>query len=335
MSVIGVKQVGHLLIGETYHGNAGFSDFNANAVDKALQVVSKDSATLQAGKFKVFQKATNTPGGFEFSEVIDPKNIEVLTVSQYTAPINRVVKVTGFTGTVRGNVTYEVFIRLLNDGGTLSPENFRHILGAYVTPQDASGLTFTDVLNGIKLNLDKTLSRESNTDFTITLGADELIVTGGSRDFVLGKKDGRPVEFDLMAAVRDNGGDSTVSDARYDDLTVVQVAAGNAGSGTGNQVASLEWCRAGEKGDRYRTIGYPNNFDTLYYANPGTTYHLVNIAYFEQRDYTTVERQYRVLQIAVENADQDGGGAGTVFTAVNALIADLNTATGLSLAALV
>lgn len=333
MSVIGVKQVGHLLIGSTYNGDPDFSNFSS-ADDKALQVISKDSTTLKKGPFKIFQKANSTPGGFEFSEIINPDNIEVLSVVKYKAPVNRTVKVTGFTGTVRGNVTYEVFIRLLNDGGSLSVENYRHILGAYVTPQDVTGITFTDVLNGIKANLDKTLSREYNSDFTITVntGAGELSVEGGSRDFVLGKKDGRPVEFDLIAAVRDNGGDSTVSDTRYDDLSVVVVQPGDAGTGTGNQVANLEWARAGEKGDRYRMIGYPNNFDTKYYANPGSTYHIVNIAYFEDRKYTNVERQYRVLQVAVENADQDGAGAGTALTAVNALINDLEVVTGRTIA---
>jgi len=320
---IGVK-IGHLLIGSTYNGNPDFAAFDS-AADKSLQVVSKDSATLKEGPFKVFQKANNVPGGFEFQELIDPKNIEVATLTQYSAPVNRIVNATGFSGTVRGNVTYEVFIRLLNDGGTLSPENFRHILGSYVTPQDASGITFTDVMEGIKKNLDKSLSREYNSNFTITVNADSISVEAGTRDFVLGKKDGRPVEFDLQVAVRDNGGDNTVSDARYNDLDTEVVQAGSAGTGTGNQISLLEWNTAGEKGDRYRTIGYPNNFNTVYFAEPGATYNVVNLVYFEARKYTSVERQYRVLQIAVK---ADDGVAAT-----NALIADLETVTGLEIAA--
>jgi len=331
MSVIGVNQVGHLLIGETYNGDPDFSNFS-DAGDKSLQLVSKDSTTLVAGPFKVFQKANNIPGGFKFSEMIDPDTIEHITAVAYEAPVNRILTASGFTGTVRGNVTYEVMIRLMNDGGTLSPENFRFINGFYVTPEDASALTFADVLAGLKSSLDKSLSREANSSFTITTGAGILSVEAGTRDFVLGKKDGRPVEFDLQLAVRDNGGDNTVSATRYDDLSIVVTQAGNVGTGSGNQVANLEWCRSGEEGDRYRMMGYPNNFDTPYFAQPGKTYHMINIAYYQARKYTNVERQYRVLQIAVANEDQDGAGAGTVFTAVNALINDLEVVTGKTIA---
>lgn len=325
MSVIGANQVGHILIGSTYHGNADISDFISNANDKALQVVAKDSATLQEGSFQILQKASDMAAGFKYSEVINPSKIEKLTVQAYTAPSSRQIKVTGFSGTVRGNVTYQVFIRLLNDGGTLSPENFRFINGFYVTPQDASGLTFVDVLAGLKESLDKSLSREYNTSFTITTTADELIVEAGNTEFVLGVKDGRPVEFDLQAAVRDNGGDNTVSDTRYDDLQVELVQAGSAGSGTGNAVANLEWCRVGEEGDKYRLVGYPANFKQIYHADPSSTYHVLNISYFEDRKSTIVERQYRVLQVAVLATD---------FLAVNGLITDINTVTGLSIAPL-
>tara|TARA_R110000772_G_scaffold8692_1_gene28788 strand:- start:1198 stop:2205 length:1008 start_codon:yes stop_codon:yes gene_type:complete len=335
MSVIGANQVGHILIGATYHGNSDISDFITNAGNKALQVVSKDSASLQAGPFQILQKASDMAAGFKYSEVINPSKIGKITVKAFTAASSRQVKVSGFSGTVRGNVTYQVFIRLYNDGGSLSPENFRFINGFYVTPQDASALTFADVLAGLKASLDGALSREYNSSFVITTNASELIVEAGNTEFVLGVKDGRPVEFDLQAAVRDNGGDNTVSDARYDDLAVELVQAGSAGSGTGNAVANLEWARVGQEGNKYRLVGYPANFREIYHADPTLTYHVVNISYYEDRTSTIVERQYRVIQIAVENVDQDGGGAGTVFTAINALITDLNTATGLSLAALV
>lgn len=321
MSVIGANQVGRILIGSTYHGNADISDFIANANDKALQVVSKDSAALQEGPFQILQKADDLASGFKYTEVINPSKIEKITAQAYTAKENRIVKVTGFTGVVRDNVTYQVFIRLYNDGGTLSPENFRMINTFYVTPQDASSLTFTDVLNGLKENLDKTLSREYNTSFTVTVDdvAGELSVEAGNQDFVLGVKDGRPVEFDLQVAVRENGGNNTVSATRYDDLSVELVQAGTAGSGEGKQVANLEWCRVGEEGDKYRLVGYPANFKQTYHADQNAVYHIVNLHYYEDRKSTIVERQYRVLQVAV---------LGPALTAVNALIADINIAAG-------
>lgn len=338
MSVFGANQVGELLIGKTYASESNVPDFIANAVDGDLQVLSGDSSAVAANKpFKILQKATAAAGGIEFTEVIDPKNVEFIKAQAYKAPVARELKVTGFSGTVRDNVTYEIWIRLLNDGGTLSPENFRMIPAFYVTPEDASGLTFSDVLTELKSNLEKTLAKENNNLFTIDItggGGTEFSVTAGNREFVLGKKDGRPVEFELQAAVRANGNDSQQSGQFYPDLDVEVVTAGDPGVGTGNQIANLEYCRQGEKYERYRLISYPANFDTPNYANPSSTYHVVTIGYYKERPYTNVEKQFRSLTIAVENADQDGGGAGTAFTAVNALIDDLETATGLTVAAL-
>lgn len=339
MSVFGPNQTGDLLVGKTYAAEANMPAFISNAVDGDIQVLSLDSTAVAAGKkFKILQRATGTPGGIEFSEGIDPASVVSIDAKAYVAPTDRVLYVDGFTGTVRNNVTYEVWIRLYNDGGTLSPENFRMIPGFYVTPADASGLVMNDVMNGIKDNLEATLAKESNGLFTIAIndpGAGQLSVTGGATSFVLGKKDGRPVEFDLQAAVRDNGSATTTPGNYYDDLSVVTSAAGSPGSGTGAQCANLEWFYSGYKYSRYRQTAYPADFPTQYYVDSvNRTYHIVTINYYKERSYTNVEKQHRVLYILVENFDQDGGGAGTVFTAVNALIADLETATGLTIGAL-
>lgn len=339
MSVFGPIQTGDLLVGKTYGAQANIPAFIASATDGDIQVLSLDSSAVAAGKkFKVFQKAAAAAGGIEYSEGIDPANVISIDAKAYTAPTSRKLYVDGFTGTVRNNVTYEVWIRLYNDGGTLSPENFRMIPGFYVTPADASGLVMNDVMTGIKDNLDATLAKESNGLFTIAIndpGAGQLSVTGGVTSFVLGKKDGRPVEFDLQAAVRDNGSGTVLPGTYYDDLSIVVSAAGSPGVGTGNQAANLEWFYSGYKYSRYRDQEYPANFSTPYYVDSvNRTYHVVTINYYKERSYTNVEKQHRTLYLLVENFDQDGGGAGTVFTAVNALISDLETATGLTIGAL-
>ena len=334
MSVYGPNQNGQVLVGKTYAATDDMPDFIASAVHGDIQLFSGDSTAPAAGKpFKILQKHDAAAGGIEYSEVIDPANVEYVKAVAYTAPTARVLRVEGFTGTVRANATYEVWIRLYNDGGTLSPENFRMIPAFYVTPDDVTGITFTIILNALKANLEKTLARETNNLFTITVdtGNGYLIVTGGNTSFVLGKKDGRPVEFALQATVRANGSTTVQSGAYYDDLTVVTVTAGDPGVGTGVQSANLEWFYKGYSYDRYRTMGYPANFETPYQVSASNTYHIVTLSYFKERSYTNVEKQHRVLYILVENADQDGGGAGTAFTAVNALIADLETVTGLTI----
>lgn len=333
MSVFGPNQVGEIIIGKTYAAETNLVDFMTDAVTGDIQALSGDSTAVAAGKpFKIVQKSAVAEGGIEYTEVIDPKNINFIKAVAYTAPTARELKVTGFSGTVRDNVTYEVWIRLYNDGGTLSPENFRMIPAFYVTPADASSLAFSDVLAGLKANLEKTLARESNSLFTIDIsGGTEFSVTGGNRDFVLGKKDGRPVEFSLQAAVRANGDSSNQPGAYFPDLAVEVVTAGDPGVGSGTQVANLEWFHKGYKYSRYRDIAYPANFSTPYEVDPSKTYHVVTISYFKDRAYTNVEKQHRSLFIVVENADQDDAGAGTAFTAVNALIADLETVSGLTI----
>lgn len=334
MSVFGPNHSGDILVGKTYGAEASSIDFINSAADAAVQVFEADGSPVAANQpFQVYQKSSGSKAGFEFSEVIDPNSVEYVKAAAYTAPTARVLRVEGFTGTVRANCTYEVFIRLYNDGGTLSPENFRMIPATYVTPSDVTGITFTTILNALKSNLDKTLAKESSNLFTTSVDTVNgyFIVTGNNRDFVLGKKDGKPVEFALQATVRDNGSSSTTPGNRYDDLTVATVAAGDPGVGTGVQSANLEWFYKGYKYSRYRAQAYPSDFPQVYNVDSSSNYHVIVISYYKERKYVNVEKQHRLLYILVEAADQDGVGAGTAFTAVNALIADLETATGLTI----
>lgn len=335
MSVFGPQNAGDLLVGSTYGASANTLAFINSAADKAIQVFSGDDTALAAGKpFKVLQKASSAKAGFEFSEIIDPKSINYVKFSPYEAPVQRSLRVEGFTGAPRANVTYEVFIRLYNDGGTNSVENFRMIPAFYTTPADVTGLTFTTILNSLLSDLGKTLAKEGSSLFSLSVdtGNGYFIVTGNNRSFVLGKKDGTPVQFELQAAVRSNGSPTVYSGTRYDDLTVVTNVIGSAGVGTGTQAANLEWFYKGYKYSRYRGIENPSDFPQVYQVDPAKSYHVGVISYYKERSYTNVEKQHRLLYILVEADDQDGAGAGTAFTAVNGLINALETVTGLTIA---
>ncbi|AGO48977.1 Putative structural protein [Cellulophaga phage phi14:2] len=335
MSAFGPQNSGDLLVGSTYGTSANALAFITSANDKAIQVFSGDDTALAVNKpFKLLQKASSAKAGFEFSEIIDPKSINYVKFDSYSAPVQRVLRVEGFTGTPRANVTYEVFIRLYNDGGTLSVENFRMIPAFYTTPSDVTGLTFATILTSLKSDLDKTLAKEGSSLFTTSIDTTNgyFIVQGNNKSFVLGKKDGKPVEFELQAAVRDNGSATTLSGARYSDLTVATATAGSSGVGTGVQAANLEWFYKGYKYSRYREVDSVNGFPGIYQVDSSKTYHVGVISYYKERSYTNVEKQHRLLYILIDAADQDGAGAGTSFTAVNALIADLETVTGLTIA---
>lgn len=327
MSVFGGNQVGEMIVGATYGDQTDIVDFIENGSTGDVQIFSGDGTAVSEGEFKILQKSASAAGGIEYTEVIDPKNIISLKTSKYVAPVQRQLKVTGFTGTPRANSVYEVFIRIYNDG-SLSVENFT-IIPVFFQTGETPG-TFEDMLNTMKATVDKTLAKRGDNLVTVTVdtGAGELLVEGNNVSFALGKKDGRPVEFDLQAVVRSSDAGLSNGGSFYTDLTVETVEAGNPGSGTGNQVANLEWFLKGNKYDRYRTVGFPNNFDTTYDVDPSKTYNVINIQYFKAREYTNVERQHRYAYIVFQNEDQDGAGAGTNLTAVNAFINDLEVATG-------
>src|SRR5690606_11469417 len=106
MSVFGPNHSGDLLVGSTYGTSTDSVDFIQNAADGAVQAfASNDSALAEGVPFKVLQKSASAVAGIEFSEVIDPKSINHIAATAYSAPVQRSIQVEGFTGTVRDNVT--------------------------------------------------------------------------------------------------------------------------------------------------------------------------------------------------------------------------------------
>jgi hypothetical protein len=79
----------------------------------------------------------------------------------------------------------------------------------------------------------------------------------------------------------------------------------------------MEWFFIGERADKYRGMGYPDNFETKYLANPSKNYTFLDISYGYVGDEEDVQRTPKVLTLAVEEA------SATVFANVNAIVAAL------------
>ena len=334
MSVFGFNQVGELMIGNAVAAETTVPTFISSASDKELKVLSKDGSNVGLGKpFYVLQKtAGNAARGlnFEFSDVIDPKSIKSVYAKKYSPEVPREIFVSGFTGNVIQNATYEVFVRILNDGGTLSPENFRFIYGNFVTDANYAG-SAEDIVDGIVDSLNKNIA-SSYTDvgsFTFTKETSPTLgiaISGIIQDNVLGKIDGRPIEFDVQVAVKDNCNTINCSTPGvYNALSSTVREAGFPGIGTGKQVTNLEWFTKGFKYEPYRETGYPADFNEPYYGSKNATYNMIHINYFKERDAVSVEKQHKNLIIAVEEAQGTGNG-----TVTNAILADIRTATGLT-----
>ena len=99
----------------------------------------------------------------------------------------------------------------------------------------------------------------------------------------------------------------------------VAVTGGVLAKGSGYQARNVEEYLLGNRQDTFRGAGYPHNFPENYDTSLTSTYHVVDLEYYDEgRDDAQVKSK-KQLTILVEEA------IGT-FTNVNALITDLNTA---------
>ena len=332
MSVFGPNQVEELII---VNGDAGLeasvTDFIANAVSGDAQLLSKDGGAIGLNKqFYALQKtAGNAARGldYEFSDGINPRSVDRVKAIPFKEEKAKSILVKGFEGNVQQNATYEVFIRVYNDGGTMSTENFRFIYGSFVTDVNFAG-TADDIVDGIIDNLNKTL-RLSYTDsgsFVVSKSTSPLGVQIDSliQPTDMAKNTGRPIEFDVQVAVKDNCNTLSCSTPGvYNFLEAEITEKGDPGVGTGKIVANLEWFTKGYKYEAYRGTAYPVDFNTPYYADLAGEYNMIHINYFKERSSVNVEKQHRVLTIAIKN-DAD-------FAKTDAILADIRTATGMSI----
>lgn len=94
----------------------------------------------------------------------------------------------------------------------------------------------------------------------------------------------------------------------------------------GHLMADLEYFCMGARGDIYRGMGYPNIIKTTYLVDPDAIYDTLDIHYFYTGSNESVQKSEKTITlIAVNNGNHD---------VMNALIKAINTASGLTIAAL-
>jgi len=321
--MFGPRQVGELMVGNAVATETTVATFIATASDKELKVLSKDGSNVASGKpFYVLQKAANAEGGYEFSDKVDPKYIDKITLKAYEAEVQASYKVDGFNtaGVAAAQRTYEVEIRL-QEG--LSSENFEIISGYYVTGETLGSDTATTIRDGVIASLNKNLTRRGNNEFVIAANGTGISVTAQAQDNVPGKKDGRQLLFTVTGKVFNNVPTNGLG-SNLGVLTTTTLVAPKPGNGTGKWATNYEWFVKGYKYDRDRLTGYPADFGdrTPYYTSKTGIYNTIQVIYFAPRNETIVERQYKVLTILVEKAsDTLANNAAT-----NSVITDIRTA---------
>ena len=326
MSVFGPNQVEELIVGDAYATETTSATFIASASDKEIKVLSADGADAAAGEdFKVLQKTAGDAGkglNFEFSDVIKADKVDKVIVKEFSAEVQKQVTVAGFTGNVLANHTYAVEVRVYNDGGTLSPENFAVVTGYYTTGASIAGETNVTIRDGVIASLESNFKRRG--DFEVVIAAvdgDSFTITGKAQTVVAGKITGRQIEFDVTAKVFD---DTALLHENLGLLTATVDNQNFPGTGTGKYAVNLEWFTKGYKYEVYRQTGYPADFSerTPYYTSQALSYNAIHIKYFDSRISPTLEKQPKVLTILTERAAV-GDNAVT-----NAVLADLRTILG-------
>lgn len=144
-----------------------------------------------------------------------------------------------------------------------------------------------------------------------------VVITEVPQPWVLGKKEQVPVYFDVQSMTVT---DSNKQEIHWADVDTKKI--GSAGSiNDGKKTADLEYFCLGERGDVYRGMGYPNNFDAKYLVIPDNAYSYLTIHYFYEGDNEAVQKSEKDIIIVASNAGY-----------LNNLIDDVKTITGLTIA---
>lgn len=321
MSVFGPKQVEELIIGNAVATETTVSTFVATASDKEIKVLANDGgAAAQGKKFYLLQKTGGDAAkglDYEFSDSIDPKKISRIVAKAYAPEVQKQVTVSGFTN-VQADTLYAVNIRLYNEGGSISSENFRIISGYYQTGPSVTGVTATTIRDGVKASLEVELESRGGNEFVLSTGVDTLIITGAVQTANPSKDIGSMIQFDVICKTLQKGDD--YNQGLLTPATTVQPYVGN---GTGKYAINLEWFTKGYKYSPYRDMD-PLGFDAPFYANGNGIYNTIHVMYFNDRNSPGVEIQERVLTILVEKAaDTAPNNAAT-----NSVLTDLRVFVG-------
>lgn len=180
----------------------------------------------------------------------------------------------------------------------------------YYTVTDVSQTTFAAIFTELADTGSFTI--KDNPLFTFTKTGNgttiSLRIQEKEQEYVAGKRQAHPIDF----MITNDFGATQTRTARV------------VNPGSGRRVRDLEWFVFGEFGDVYREMGYPNNFEDIPSSVSLTgSYYMVNLAYYDGDGKShAIQRSPRVLQLA-----------STSQSVINSIIDDIETATGLTLAA--
>lgn len=246
----------------------------------------------------------------------------------------------------------------INEGAPISGQDyvlrifFRQYIGNFDTCQEAKygvvhgykGMTASDFYKTLALSLAMNFSKEvvpllkfylktslDNTEVTASTAKKDLtdtytgiVIEEVEQPWRLGVRKQEEVFFDVIPTT-----------VLFNSEEVIWGVVENGTSETtiknGKKIADLEYFCMGERGDQYRGMCWPYNIHTKYLVDPNKEYNTIDIHYAYVGDGVSVQKSEKDITIVVPKIGANNQVSNKL---TNDIITAINTATGLSIAAL-
>jgi hypothetical protein len=329
MATYSVNQVRHLYVAK----NLKTAVTQLAAAGDILPKVDSAKSTMY---FQYFSPA----GVIESSDKIDIKNITYAKSTSSQALVKKLDR-------------YQVVLdSAINAGAPVAGQDyllrlaFRQYVG--LSPEDqywkfgmvhaVSGMTASDFYKAMALSLARNIAREATPLVTIylvasgpayttvTIDTDPATLTDTytgiqieqvAQDWILGVMPQGYIPFAVQPTNITLEGDERIWG------TVTTVTPINSVQ-NGHDIADLEYFAMGARGDFYRNMGWPNVIHTTYLVDPTQKYDTLDISYYWAGGAEDVQKSPRTITLVTVD---DGE-----HTAMKALIAAINAASGLTIA---
>ena len=210
----------------------------------------------------------------------------------------------------------------------ISPEDSQY--WKYGVVHATNGMSASDFYKKMALSIAKNMSREAVQFIKVFLGDTEVTprtkedkLTGTytgvtikevAPDWIRGTKQEKIVRLTVEpTTVNDGTGDVVWGTVEYSDGDTLK---------NGKEIADMEYFFAGEKGDQYRLINWPDYVPTEYLVDPTQEYDVIDIHYSYIGSNESVQKSEKDIKLIVPAGKADG-----ISKAINALI----TASGIQI----
>ena len=208
-----------------------------------------------------------------------------------------------------------------------------------------AGMTVSDFYKKLALSLAKNFSREivplvkfvlTNSDgeavsvdattkeSSLTETYKALVIDEVEQPWRLGIMEQTPVYFEVQPVPVTVNGDERIW-GKVEDTEPAGIIA------NGKKIADLEYFCMGERGDIYRGVGFPNNIPTTYLVDPTVKYNVIDIHYAYVGSNESVQKSEKTITLVVPKVGAKNNVSNVL---ANSIITAINTATGLTIAAL-